>query len=142
MAARNVILLKGELERKYEEARAADAGIKPGHLIALNTDGELVLHPDDGDPAEVLVATECDFLGRTVDDAYDADELVHHHLAQKGDVIQVRVATGVTIDQDDFGCSAGNGLFRIAVLGTDTPLVKFMEDIVTSGETFVKARVL
>lgn len=143
MAARNTIVLVGELERKYEERRAGEAGIKPGMLLQFNASDEVIKHATAGAGlgAQVIVATENDFLGRTIDDAYADEELVHCHVAQPGDVLNLVVATGQTITPAVYGTSNGDGKWKVAG-ATDDKLVQFTETVTTAADTFVAARVL
>jgi len=80
-------------DSRYEEAKAAEA-IKPGHLVKLDVNGDLINHNVEGGLAERAVALEDALQGKTVDDAYAADDVVRYWLPKKGDEMQLRAKAG------------------------------------------------
>lgn len=161
MSDRNVVVLKGEIERNYEEGRAAadlstGTPILPGHLLMLNEDEELEQHDTAGADCEILVAVEDDFRGMTVDGdlpsdgvvaggegiGYVAGDLVRYHIGRKGDVLQMILAASQSADPSKFATSNGDGTLKVA--STDAKKLKFMETLTTgvSETKFVKVRVV
>lgn len=102
------IFLKGDMGERYEEGRAAGT-IKPGHLIKLNGDNELVVHATAGGFAERAIAIEAGLLGKTIDDNYADDDLVHYVLGRPGEECYMWLAAGKSVDEGDHLVSAGDG---------------------------------
>ena len=105
----NTILLKGRHHNKYEEGRvAAGKTIMPGMIIeSVGVDSNGVTtyqpHATRGGWAELAVAVESVFTadaspggadrGGTIDDAYQAGELVRFHICQPGDELYMLLKT-------------------------------------------------
>lgn len=117
MVAPNVIVIKGSKGR-YEEFRAAGA-ITPGHLIKINSDGEVVVHATAGGWGEGIFAIENSLggttggQGNTIATAYADDDLVRAWVAGPGDELYVLVpAAAVAIVKGDQLISNGDGTFK------------------------------
>lgn len=138
----HTIVLIGDLHKRHEEAYA-DAALKPGHLLKKNSDGEVLKHSTAGGAADVWFAKEDPLIGRTIDDAYSAGELVPYHMAQKGDLIYARVAASATaITKGASLESAGDGTLR--VFGSGSILATAEEALDNSAgvtEAFIRARI-
>lgn len=110
--AYQTILLKGNLEERYEEMRASGA-ITPGHLIKRHTDGTALVNSTAGAVAEMLFAHEDSLQGKTIDQAYASGDVVRHHVAQKGDVIYAWLAAGENAAVGAKLSSNGDGTFQV-----------------------------
>lgn len=129
----NTILLKGALSRRYEEGRAGGT-IKPGHLIALNSSGNLIVHPTAGGVCTpVSVAIEDGIQGKTIDDAYAATDLVRYVIPQNGDVLYMLLKAGENAPAGGITISAGDGTVKNTT-GTPTGYVgRYDEAVDNSG---------
>ena len=160
MAARGTIVLKGEIERRYDEGRVAAAlvgKILPGYLIEMDVDGEYQSQSVAGAAVELAVAVEDDFRGMTVlgtlpSDGvvaggvavgYVAGDLIRFHRCMKGDEVQLVLKNGqtVTLAPDQFLTGNGDGTMKLAGVG-DARLFKPLEAMTASGDTLIRARAL
>ena len=130
------IVLRGPGE--YEEAVAAGA-ITPGHLLARNSDGAVVVHPTGGGAAEPIFAKEDALQGRTIDDAYASAEQVFYTIAKPGDLIYGFLAAGESVDPSSFLSSNGDGTFKEAG-GTDERIAAPEETLDNSASGASDAR--
>lgn len=108
----NVIFLKGN--GIIKEARAAAAGIKPGHRLDLSINGGVLEvgvggAADGTDGGRAAFAVENPEIGYDVTDAYADDAQVKYVLAHKGDEVQARAKTGLTWVVGDPLYAAANG---------------------------------
>lgn len=136
MASRT-ILLKGRGVRK--EAKAGGT-ITPGHLVAINSSGALVVHNVAGGRAATLFAVENDLIGNTIDDNYVSGDYVQAEYLRTGDEVYGLVAANAAaIAVGDYLESAGDGTVRkvvdplTAATGTGNGVV---EDV---GSSFTQA---
>lgn len=102
----NTIRLKGC--GRYEEA-LANAILSPGHLIEILSTGKVRKHATEGGLAERAFAIEDALQGKTVADAYAADDRVGYVLAAPGDEINAVVKAGENVAIGDKLISAGDG---------------------------------
>lgn len=139
--ARRTILLIGELEHRYEEARVkATKTITPGMLIEQTSDGTYQPHGTAGATfAEVLVAHEDALQARTIDDDYAEGELVRFHIAQSGDVLYMFLAAGETAVVNSPLSSNGDGSLQVAA-GVEGVQLRAQEALDLSGMGAVKTR--
>ena len=93
----------------HEEDIAAEAGIYPGMLLALNSDGEVASHDEIGGVAERAFADEDALQGDTVDDVYAIDEIVSYLLALPGTVVNAMIQAGQDLSPGDILISGGDG---------------------------------
>ncbi len=105
-----IIVLKGSPIVK--EDKAGEAGILPGHRLILDAAGDVVR----GGAAGALTgagrrafAVELDVVGNTAADVYADNDDVKYVVAESGDELNVRLATGLTfaIGDDLFAGAAG-----------------------------------
>jgi hypothetical protein len=132
------IVLKGKYGR-YEEGRAAGT-IKPGHLIKLNGDNELVVHATAAGFAERAFAREDQLQGLTIDDSYADDALVFYYLANPGDEILAWLAAGVNIDEGAGLVSNGDGTLK-AVTGSEKQWIGVCREAVDNSAGGAAVRV-
>ena len=94
-----IIVLKGDPVRK--EAKAAAAGILPGHRLALTLNGAVLevgvagVATED-DPGRKAFATENDVVGNTAADVYADNDDVQYVVGRPGDEIMVRATASLT----------------------------------------------
>lgn len=112
------VLLRCRDQWNRDEARAG-AALTPGHLLAMNSDGEVIKHGTANGEAEMMFAVEDALQGRTIDDAYAADELVQIHRAKPGDEIYAFLADDENVAKGDFLMSDGAGGFKKYVDDTE-----------------------
>jgi hypothetical protein len=104
---------------RMEEALAAEV-IKPGHLVKLNSDGDVIKHNSAGGWAEKSFAQEDALQGKTIDDAYavndsaNTPDIVFIVMAQTGDVVYAWLAAGESADPSKFLASNGDGTLQVA----------------------------
>jgi hypothetical protein len=131
----------------YEERDAGAAGILPGMLMQVDTDGDVIVHATEGGRAEVLVALEDSLQGNTVDDAYTVDNPVRLMIFRPGEEFLGLLEANQTISIGEGLISAGNGKLKSATDSglTIASIVAYaMEELDTSGsspaDTLIHAR--
>lgn len=114
MAASRTILLKGDGQRF--EALAAAGTIKPGHLLQLESDGDVAIHAVAADNAPAYFALENDLKGDTIDDAYASGDIVQYiHAARGAEIYAWVAAAAAAIVKGDYLESDGaGGLKKVA----------------------------
>jgi len=124
----------GSVHRNQPEQRERPAGavLTPG-MLAQETAGELVPHVDAG---FVLVAKELTAAfdadgGLTTD--YQAGDTAQAYIPESGDMYQMLVATGQTVEQDSPLESDGAGLLTVAA--DPATAVAFADEAVTTTAT-------
>lgn len=106
------IVLKGSERGAYEEY-PADAALSPGHLLKLNSDGEVLKHATAGGICLKWFACEDSLQGKTIDDAYAALDPVRVWKAVPGDWINALVAAGAAaIVISDYLCPSSDGTLK------------------------------
>ena len=92
----HTILLEGKLGEKMLEYYAT-ATLYPGHILEVISTGKVQKFGTTLKTYPKLIALE-DVLynGRTINDAYAADDLVNVHVCQPGDLVYARVAAAAT----------------------------------------------
>lgn len=118
-SAPSTVLLKGAPVGC--EAIAAGA-ITPGHLIKLNSDGEVVVHNSAGLFTPVYIARENEVIGNDIDDAYaDNDTVLYWHCRPGDEVYALVPASAAAVVIGDFLESNGDGTLRkVAAYLTDS----------------------
>jgi hypothetical protein len=129
---------------KQQEA-VAGGNITPGHLVALNSSGQVVVHGTGGGPAERAFAVEDALQGKGIADAYSSGSRVSYVIAPPGEEIYAWLAAGNNAAIGSFLSSNGNGQLKVAS-GTDTRLAVALEalNLTASGAiaTRIKVRTL
>ena len=100
------IHLKGS--GRFEEALAAGV-IRPGHLLALNVDGDVIPHDIVLGQAERMFALEDALQGRGIEIDYASGERVFILLAAPSDEVYAWLAVGQSVVPGDFLGSDGAG---------------------------------
>lgn len=125
---------------RHEEAVAAEATIKPGMLLELNSTGKVIKHNQNGGWAEKIIAVEDALQGGTIDSTYDNASIVSFVVASPGDVCYVVLAAGEFITPDMYLCSAGTGAF-IAASGTKQRLCRALEAVDNNDSAAVPVKI-
>ncbi len=106
----NTIHLKGHA--CYEEA-VANAALSPGHAIELMSTGKVRKNTVAGKKSVLRVATEDGLQGKTIDDAYAADDVVGYKIMPPGTQFQGRVAAAaVALSIGDRVVTSNDGTFK------------------------------
>jgi hypothetical protein len=93
--AANTIIARAKLHTKE---RTAGGAITPGHLVALNTSGQVVVNgAAAATNAQKAFALEDQAQGRDIDDAYAATETVLYQVFQPGDEIYAWLENGANV---------------------------------------------
>lgn len=110
--AKNTIKVKkySDVIEEYE----AGGAITPGHLIALNSAGKVVVHA--GAQANVLpmFALEDELQGNGIDDAYASGDQVQCWIPYRGDIVYALLEDGQDVNIGDFLVSSGTGTLTVA----------------------------
>jgi len=115
----------------YEERDAGEAGIYPGMLCKVASDGDVELHDSEGGRAECLVALEDSLQGRGVDTVYTADYPVRLEIFRPGEEFHGLLKAGQVITKGEGLISSGDGTFKSATdsgLSIDAIVAYAMED--------------
>lgn len=124
---------------RHEELTAGGA-ITPGHLLAMNAAGDVIVHGVAGGPAEKAFALEDALQGETIADAYADDDIVTVVLAQPGDVVYAWLAAGESVDPSDFLTSNGDGTLKAGAT-TDHRVAAPIETVDNSASGAVDVRI-
>lgn len=133
--AKKTIKLKDYLHVVDEYTAAA--AITPGMLVELTSDGEVQAHSSAAGAAEKMFATEDQFQGKTIADAYAADDLVQCWFPQRGDVVYALLANGEDASIGDKLVSDGNGALAVVGSGEDNVIAVALEAVDMSGSSGV-----
>lgn len=114
----------------YEEA-LANAALSPGHLIEKMTTGKVRKHTDEGGRSVKMFAFEDALQGKSVSDAYAADDIVGYGIPNPGDRVLGILKAGENVSKGTKLISAGDGtLIAVASASTATEV----DDIVGEAE--------
>lgn len=132
---KNTVKLKDYLH-VVEEYPAA-AAITPGMLVEVTAANEVQAHSTDNGEALTMLAGEDEFQGKTINDAYAANERVQCWLPQRGDMAYAILTDNQVVAVGDWLTSAGNGTVRKYVPATDAANLvgQAVEAVTTSGAT-------
>jgi len=141
----HTIILKGDLNERYEEGRAGGT-ITPGHIIKLNSSDQLVVHGTAGGFGETAVAIEDALRGKTIDDNYTSGDLVRYQVLQPGDVFYALLPAAATaVVVGDQLISNGDGCLK-KTTGSPTKVFGIALEAVDnsggSGTARIKCRVM
>jgi hypothetical protein len=109
MGAQNTIMVKDYQHVRDEDY--ANAAITPGHFIYRLSTDKVAVHASAGQNiAPKMVAIEDELQGKTIDQAYAADDMVQYAVCSPGDWVNALVADGAAaIVKGDAVESAGDG---------------------------------
>lgn len=98
--------------KKYSdviEEYVAGGTITPGHLIALNSAGKVVVHAGAGANVLPMFALENELIGESITDDYLITEPVQCWIPYRGDEVYALLADGESVAIGDFLISNGAG---------------------------------
>jgi len=128
--ARTVIILKGD-PIINEEATATEA-IIPGHLTEYTSAGTLQKNTQVANQS-VMVALERDELGKDIDQAYAALDVVKHAVLKPGDRFYGWLASGHNVALGDYLAPQTGGLMGKTSVSTTLRIAQALEAVNTSG---------
>lgn len=130
----NTILLKGRGIRKEGIAGGA---ITPGHLLTINTSGNLIVHATQGGDVAALFAVENDIVGKEITDAYASGDYVQAEYLYTGCEVLAIVAAGEeAIVIGDLLTSKGDGTLEKIGEG-DVGIAQALEAVDNSGSAAI-----
>lgn len=124
---------------RFEEGEAA-AVIKPGMLLAQNSDAKLIPHGVAGGPAEMQFALEDALQGKTIDNNYASGDKVFTVVCGKGDVVYAWLSGGESADPSEYLTSNGDGTLKVAT-STDARVAVPLETVDASDSNDVDERI-
>lgn len=108
--ADNTIVVKGHGIRKERNAAGT---ISPGHFVAVDASGTLVVHGTADANASKAIAVENEVFGRGIDNNYVAGDMVLYEVLVPGSEVKAIVAVGTAaITVGDYLSSAGDGTVK------------------------------
>lgn len=120
----------------------AGAEIQPGHLVKLNSAGQVVPHDTAGGFAEKMFALEDYPRGGVITEAYQAGQKVQCWIATPGDVVYAILGTGQSVVVGNLLASKGDGtLKKFDALTDKYPIGVALEAITTDATTTARIRV-
>ncbi len=127
--APKTIILKGDPLRKEREAAGT---ITPGHLIELDTSGNVIVHASSGGMAAPMVAIENALMGDEIGDDYSSGQRVQYVTPRPGDEMYMWLADTEAAVIGGFGLSNGNGELKVFTgdsVDAADPIVQFLETL-------------
>ena len=100
------------------EEYAAGGTITPGHLVALNSDGEVIVHATEAGVILPMFALEDELQGKVIDDTYKEDDRVQVWIPGRGDEVYALLAANESVNIGDYLVSKGGGTLK--KLASDT----------------------
>lgn len=132
------IALKGGYIRKEGEASAA---ITPGHLIEFGGAADVRVHATAGGQARRAFALENDLIGRDIDDAYAAGDVVQYGVFVPGAEVYAKLQAAETCTKGDALESAGDGTLQVSSTPVEGSIVAWALETVSVAGSRVKAEV-
>lgn len=129
--ARRVIALLG-YPILNEEDKAAEA-ITPGHLLAYDSNGDLIKHNDDASNAAPMFALERDEMGKDIDTAYAVGDQVKVGTFSPGQRVYAIIASGANVAKGDYLTSDGAGRLTKTGVSATVRLAEALEDVNNSA---------
>jgi len=108
MALNTISRIHSKGNYRYEE-HVANAALSPGHLLEINSSNKVLKRNSGSTVGEALFAMEDALQGKTVDDAYSANEVVPCILPAKGSVVNAMLYAGVNYTVGTILESKGDG---------------------------------
>lgn len=116
--AKNTIKLKKYLD--VIDEFFAVAALTPGHLLEITSAGKVQKHSVAGGNVTPLIALEDELWGKTIDDAFAANDPVQVWTAQRGEVAYMLLKDGENVVIGDYLESAGDGTLQKHVEDIDS----------------------
>lgn len=116
--ARRTVKVKSYLD--VQEELAAAAAITPGMLIMRTSAGKVQAHNAAGQNAIPMFALENALEGKSISDAYAADDQVQVWLPTRGDRVDALLADGYNVAIGDYLESNGDGYLKSHVADVES----------------------
>jgi hypothetical protein len=129
--ARKTIKLLGEPVQN-EDDKAVEA-ITPGHLVAYDSNGNLVKHATAGGDGPAMFALEREEHGWDISDGYASNDVVKVGAFPPGTRVNAWLASGYSVVKGAFLESAGNGTLRTRT-GTNRIFAQALEAVTNGGQ--------
>jgi hypothetical protein len=118
MAKYHTIKLKSY--NNVQEEHIAVSAITPGHLVILDSNDKVLPHNLAGRNAYPMFALEDVYQGKTIADAFAADDPVQCWIPNRGDIVNAILADGQNVIIGDYLESAGDGTLTKHVADVDS----------------------
>lgn len=102
-----------------QEEYIADAAIKPGHLVKLDSDGKVTVTAANAGQVLPMFAVEDEHRGKTITDAYAQGDPVQCWIPTRGDIVYGILDVGAKVVVGDFVESTDDGTLRKLTAGTN-----------------------
>lgn len=138
----NTIMLKGDIGMR-EEAFAA-SGFKPGNFLVKDVNGKIAKNTlATGGDTPLMVAVEDSYQGKTITDAYVANEIAFYYEPMVGDLIYARVPAaapaiviGDRLQLDNTGCIVKFIAGKVVAVAEET-----LDNSAGGAEVFLRIRI-
>lgn len=140
MAAKRVIALRGT-PIVNEDWEAGEA-VTPGHLVTLNSDGEVIKHNDDASNPAPLFALERDEMGKDIDVAYAEGDQVKVGSFHPGQRVLAWIPSGQNVSIGDYLTSNGAGLLTKTGVSATVRSFQALEALNVTEETRIRVLVV
>lgn len=114
--ANNTIKIKSYLD--VQEEYIAGAAITPGHLVKVNSAGKVVVMDTASGTVLPMFAVEDEHRGKTISDAYAANDPVQCWIPNRGDIVNALLAVGENVAIGDFLEPKDDGTLRKLITGS------------------------
>lgn len=116
--------------KKYSdviEEYAAGGTITPGHLVALNSAGKVIVHATEAGVILPMFALEDELQGKGIDDTYKEDDRVQVWIPGRGDEVYALLAANESVNIGDYLVSKGGGTLKKLASNTvaDSQIIGF-----------------
>lgn len=116
--------------KKYSdiiEEYIAGGTITPGHLVALNSDGEVIVHATEAGVILPMFALEDELQGKVIYDTYKKDDRVQVWIPGRGDEVYALLAANESVNIGDYLVSKGGGTLKKLASNTvaDSQIIGF-----------------
>lgn len=101
--------------KKYSdiiEEYIAGGTITPGHLVALNSDGEVIAHATEAGVILPMFALEDELQGKVISDTYKENDRVQVWIPGRGDEVYAVLAANESVNIGDYLVSNGGGTLK------------------------------
>lgn len=112
----NTIKIKSYLD--VQEEYVADAAIKPGHLVKLDSDGKVTVTAVNAGQVLPMFAVEDEHRGKTITDAYAQGDPVQCWIPTRGDIVYGILDVGAKVVIGDLIESTDDGTLRKLTTGS------------------------
>lgn len=116
--------------KKYSdiiEEYIAGGTITPGHLVALNSDGGVIVHATEAGVTLPMFALEDELQGKVIYDTYKKDDRVQVWIPGRGDEVYALLAANESVNIGDYLVSKGGGTLKKLASNTvaDSQIIGF-----------------